>query len=220
MQGCIDPGAENYISEATFDDGSCTFAPFVSCGDAVEMSYYAYETVQIGDQCWFAENLPTTKYADGSDIVLSGTSLISTPAAHAYLDPVEQENYGMLYNHHATLHAAGLCPTGWHVPDNSEFETLLNFVGSDPGTKLKASASDDPSWNGTNEFGFSAMPGGWGHSSAAERGTSGQFWTTSVGLSANFPTYGRMYFFYNDLPDVHPGDNHPNQGRSVRCLKD
>ncbi len=222
LQGCTIPGAENYVAGATFDDGSCTFAPFVSCGDAVGFDYHAYETVAIGDQCWFAENLRTTQYADGSDVVIwpSGTGGPSTPAACAYPDPGEQADYGMLYNYYATVHDAGLCPTGWHVPDNSEFETMLSVVGSDSGTKLKASASDEPSWNGTNDYGFSALPGGWSYSSPIEVGTSGQYWTTSTGLSASMPANARMYFFYNDLPAVSPGDNHPAQGRSVRCLKD
>lgn len=222
LQGCTIPDAENYVAGATFDDGSCTFASFATCGDVVGFDYHAYETVAIGDQCWFAENLRTTQYADGSDVVIwpSGTAGPSSPAACAYTDPGEQADYGMLYNYYATVHDAGLCPTGWHVPVDSEFQTLISFVGSDPGTKLKASASDEPSWNGTNDYGFSALPGGWSYSNPSQVGTKGEFWTSSTGLSASAPTNARMYFFYNDLPAVNPGDNHPAQGRSVRCLKD
>lgn len=57
LQGWTIPNTENCDAEAIFYDGSCTFAPFVSCGVAEEFSYDARETVSIGGQCWFADDL-------------------------------------------------------------------------------------------------------------------------------------------------------------------
>ena len=107
-----------------------------------------YDAVQIGNQVWMAENLRTTKYADGTSIPL-GTSA-STTTAYRYAPGPNQSNeenmtnvtsYGYLYNWPAVMHGAsssesnpsgvrGICPTGWHVPSDAEWTELTNYVSS------------------------------------------------------------------------------------------
>ena len=107
-----------------------------------------YDAVQIGTQVWMAENLRTTKYADGTTILL-GTST-STTTAYRYAPGQGESNeenmanvarYGYLYNWPAVMHGAssseanpsgvqGICPNGWHVPSNAEWTQLTNYVGS------------------------------------------------------------------------------------------
>jgi uncharacterized protein (TIGR02145 family) len=63
----------------------------------------------------------------------------------------------------------GICPSGWHVPSFEEWMTLVNYAGVDPGTKLKSTAGWHDNGNGTDDFGFAALPG----ASQAATGTFG-----------------------------------------------
>jgi len=99
-----------------------------------------YNTVQIGNQCWMAENLRSTKYADGTPIDLGTTTSETTPYRYAPgNNPVA--TYGYLYNWAAVMHGAnssvanpsgvqGICPTGWHVPSDAEWKQLTDFLSS------------------------------------------------------------------------------------------
>ena len=111
-----------------------------------------YDAVQIGEQVWMAENLRTTKYADGTAIPL-GTST-STTTAYRYAPGSNQNNeenmvnvprYGYLYNWPAVMHGAnssvsnpnsngvqGICPNGWHVPSDAEWTQLTNYMKTQP----------------------------------------------------------------------------------------
>jgi len=122
-----------------------------------------YKTVKIGEQVWMAENLSFN--ADGSkcygeDGVMNSNwdvDKLSKAQIQAYCT-----QYGRFYNWETALKT---CPTGWHLPSYVEWRKLLNFV-SDDGTKLKSKSgwktSDGKPANGTDNFGFSALPGGNG----------------------------------------------------------
>ena len=103
-----------------------------------------YNTVQIGSQCWLAENLRATRYADGTAIPL-GTDTSST-TAYRY-NPSNNANnvpaYGYLYNWRAVMHNStssnanpsgmqGICPNGWHVPSDAEWTQLVSYVKGHP----------------------------------------------------------------------------------------
>jgi uncharacterized protein (TIGR02145 family) len=105
-----------------------------------------YKTVKIGNQVWMAENL---NYKTNH----TGYSWYYDANEAAYGD-----KYGMLYTWEEALIA---CPKGWHLPTLKEWHKLLKVVGglSVAGNKLKA-ASDWESGNGTDDYGFSALPGG------------------------------------------------------------
>ena len=113
----------------------CPETDAFSCTDTVYFDGYGYPTVLIGDQCWFAENLRTTVYADGSaipEVTDSGAwAGLSTGARCDYdNDASNVATYGRLYNWYAAVDAAGLCPTGWHVPTDDEWTALENFLGA------------------------------------------------------------------------------------------
>jgi uncharacterized protein (TIGR02145 family) len=137
-----------------------------------------YDTIQIGTQVWFTENLATTRYNDGTAISLITDSSVwctaTTPAyCWYYNDSASYKNpYGALYNWYA-VNTNKLCPAGWHVPSNAEWHTLI--LSLDPaaqdcyctessiaGDALKEAGSAH--WNiyntGNNSSGFSALPGG------------------------------------------------------------
>lgn len=166
--------------------GSCAdTTPAFPCGDSVIFDGYWYETVLIGDQCWFAENLRTTVFTNGDVIpavigdVLwwmtegattvygDGNYCISTDGVDfdACDDVQSLSEYGRLYNWLAVDDERGLCPTGWHVPTDVEWTELEHYITSQgisgmEGTALKSTTGWSNNDNGTNDFGFSGLPGG------------------------------------------------------------
>ena len=151
-----------------------------------------YGTVLIGEQCWMAENLRATKFADGTNISL-GSSTSSTTAYRYYPNNSSSNvsTYGYLYNWKAAMHGAssssanpsnvqGVCPNGWHLPSDAEWQQLHNYVMSQSqywcgsaSSKISKAMSSTTGWDtstGTcvpgnnlsanNATGFSALPAG------------------------------------------------------------
>ena len=191
----------------------------------------AYNTVQIGNQCWTQSNLKVSKYRNGDNIPtgLSNTDWQSTTAgAYAIYDnnPVNDGLYGKLYNHYAVMDNRGLCPTGWHVPTDGEWTTLENHLGgwSVAGGALKSTATqltpggwNSPNTGATNISGFSAGPGGLRGDFGAFNylGFGGYWWSSSlIGPNAYLLGLGS-----NDGV-VSRGNGYRTDGLSVRCLRD
>jgi uncharacterized protein (TIGR02145 family) len=115
------------------------------------------------------ENLKTTKYNDGTSIVLVPDYNAWQNAdygAYCFYDNNNENKsiYGALYNWNA-VNSGKLCPPGWHVPTQAEWETLRNFLGSvaTAGAKLKETGTShwqSPNTGATDEYGFKALPGG------------------------------------------------------------
>ena len=203
-----------------------------TCGDPLTYWEYAYATVLIGDQCWFAENLATTRYTDGtvidSGLSNSGWASTTTGAQSAYNDDdAVVSTHGRLYNGYAVDDTRGLCPTNWSVPTDSDFIHLeenlgmpteeaisLFWRGSDEGQRLKSTT-----WqNGLDEVGFSALPyGGRNHSSGnfLDDGAIGYWWTQTFNIDGLF--YRRMDSTEDRIFRTYPSMNY---GFSVRCIKD
>ena len=204
-----------------------------------------YNTVQIGDQCWMRENLRSTHYADGTAIASGTTSSTTT----AYYYPLQGDfTYGYLYNWKAVMRNSsnsqsnpsgvqGVCPNGWHVPSDAEWDELQNYVSSqsyylcngDNNNVAKALAAKTGwvSSTGTctvgniqvsnNATGFSALPAGHNYGgSYTNYGTAATFWSSTEAGSAN--TFDRSVDYSNA---VFTRSNHPKgYGFSVRCLRD
>ena len=152
-----------------------------SCGGPVNFHGYDYATVQIGEQCWFAENLRTELYANGDPIPsdIQDSLLWATAGAQTYFleDSVYLEERGRMYNGHAVLDARGLCPTGWHVSSDSDFIQLEGATGmsevdwestaGDRGCSLeigkawKSQTGWYPGDEGTDLWGLSVQPSGY-----------------------------------------------------------
>ena len=108
----------------------------------------SYDAVQIGSQVWMAENMRTTRYADGTTIPMGSINSGSNPYRYVPgLNHSNEENmdnvsrYGYLYNWPAVMHGSrssrrnpsgvqGICPDGWHVPSDAEWTELTDYVGS------------------------------------------------------------------------------------------
>ncbi len=203
-----------------------------------------YNTVQLGNQCWTQSNLKVSKYRNG-DTIPTGLSNSAwenaTSGAYAIYnnDPVNDGLYGKLYNHYAVTDSRGLCPTGWHVPSDGEWNNLVKyldpsadtnfnnqFVSFTVGGELKSTSMlpmlggwNSPNFGATNISGFSALPGG-------RRDFDGEFYATALDSywwSHTVPTNTSASFscniFYSSSI-VYRGYFFWNTGISVRCLKD
>ncbi len=159
----------------------------------VVFSGQTYNTIEIGNQCWFKQNLNYNIDNGVSSWCYNNTAANCT-------------TYGRLYN---LSRATRVCPTGWHTASEADWNTLIGSVGTDPGTKLKASA-----FGGTDNYGFSALGGGSGTSWAGIT-TAGRWWTGtrngSDGYSKNMTSTTSTVTSSNTIS---------SSARSVRCMKD
>ena len=157
--------------------------PSWSCGENVAFDNHTYTTVEINGQCWFAENLRSTSYANGEAIPSSlddaGWSTTSNgaratfgegasvcygpaPSGDACNETFSLASYGRLYNWHAVNDIRGLCPTGWHIPSDEDWTTLIDALGGSlvAGSVLKSSEEWFNNGVGLALNGFEAFPGG------------------------------------------------------------
>jgi uncharacterized protein (TIGR02145 family) len=129
-----------------------------------------YPTVRIGTQLWMAKNLRTTRLKFGGTIQIvtdnTAWSNLTTPGYCWYNndEAANKETYGALYNWY-TIATTNLCPAGWHVPTDDDWEVLTTYLGgyNIAGDKLKEAGTAhwaNPNTGATNETGFSALPGG------------------------------------------------------------
>lgn len=185
-----------------------------------------YDTVMIGTQVWLKSNLKTTKYNDGVPIpnVTDNVtwSNLTTPAYCWYENnkATYGDVYGALYNGYSVA-TGKLCPTGWHVPTNQEWTTLIDYLGgsSVAGNKLKEAGTAHwylPNPGATNESGFTALPSGL-------RGGYGVFDLAKgcgTWYSSTFPAPTTAGYFdtYYHSGLVGQGSDNKMGGRAVRCI--
>lgn len=265
FSGCCDPCKETECYNGGICvDGSCTCPegwtgedcsievvvdePVVPSCAPVDFNGYVYEVIEIGEQCWFAENLRTDQYTNGDPIPgdLPSTEWVFTSSGAQTIygegsaivesgsvnEVANLEAYGRLYNWFAVDDARGLCPLGWHVPSDEEWMTLEmelgmsaseaqveGYRGTDEADQMKATPEDVPPWDGTNSSGFSALPAG-----------------TRAYYTGNFRHESASCFWWTSTPFVANAAWHRNPssgsgaivrttsdrhaGFSVRCLKD
>ena len=238
FDGCV--GINDFLVHLSNFGFGCGSEVVWTCGDPLEYQGYDYETVQIGEQCWFAENLRIEDYANGDAIdknlsalewetTTSGASAIygeevntclpSYPNVDACNPVWSLSEYGRLYNWYAVNDSRKLCPNDWRVPSDADWFVVANYLGGFPiaGGQMKTTYGWYNGGNGTNESGFSALPAGNrlvnGDFDAA--GGFGDWWSSSPNGSNAW---------YRDL-DYYDGDlfrsnGDPRQGFSVRCIKD
>jgi len=189
-----------------------------------------YSTIMIGEQIWLAQNLKTTKLSDGSNIPMIADNVawnsLSTPGYCWYRNDENSNKalYGALYNWFA-VSSGKLCPDGWHVPDDQEWTTLIDYLGGgyNAGGLLKESGTEhwvSPNVSASNKFGFTALPGGYRTGlyvgSFRTKRFYGWWWTsTEIDLSG-----ARARLMTYDASECVPGTAFKKNGYSVRCVKD
>ncbi|RMZ48951.1 hypothetical protein EB821_04890 [Candidatus Marinimicrobia bacterium PRS2] len=199
-----------------------------------------YETIQIGERLWMAENLKVTHYNNGDEISYPSDEDFGSDDEGQYgvydNDPSNADIYGNLYNFAAVDDDRGVCPDGWHVPSDEEFMELEMYLGmseedanssgyrgTDEGSKL---AGNSDLWLesylvNNSEFGtsgFTALPAGYRFSSMGDytsMGGSGYFWSSSEGNSGH-AWHRTLDYYYSNVGRNNGFDK--QHGFSVRCL--
>jgi len=218
----IDSGSA-YVNQKNF-----TTMPATS-SSSIDYNGDNYTTVKIGDQTWFAENLRTTKYNDGTEIELVKNAKTwkknyddeTKKPMRCWYKHDSSLGYGALYNWFV-VNKGNLCPTGWRVPKDADWKTLTDYLGgrSVAGGKLKNKLKwAKPNTGAPNEVGFFANPGSirlldcqFGY-----LGTDGYWW------SATTDSYDTTKAFFRQMEydsEHIISDGQPKYaGMTVRCIK-
>ncbi|MBM3160640.1 MAG: fibrobacter succinogenes major paralogous domain-containing protein [Bacteroidetes bacterium] len=186
------------------------------------------QTVTIGTQVWMTKNLDVATFRNGDPIPEAKTAKKWKKAgknkqpAWCYYnnDRVNGAKYGKLYNWYAVNDSRGLAPVGYHIPSDEEWIKLTDFLGGfeKAGTKMKSVNGWYDNGNGTNESGFSGLPGGRRHGFGPFYGIGDfGFWWSSTETSAG-SAWGRGLSY--DDGGVFRGADGKRSGFSVRCLRD
>ncbi len=219
--------------------GQCT-------GTISDIDGNIYNVLPIGTQCWMKENLKTTKYRNGTPILhvednTTWESITDTGAYAWYDNDISwKDKYGALYKWYTTIDTNGLCPTGWHVPSEQEWTILTNYIGgtvSPHGQKLKScrqvnsylggdcATTEHPRWDeyisgyGTDNYGFSGLPGGIRGLDGGffGLGTRAWWWATITPYSGGYTPCREL--FYNDNT-IQTNYWDARCGGSIRCIRD
>lgn len=192
---------------------------------------YGYNTVKIGDQLWMAENLRTTHYNNGELIAttnpysLNITSENSPQYQWSYSgEDANASVYGKLYTYYAVTDARKVCPTGWHLPSDAEWTSLITILGGYQvaGSRLKEFGNTH--WlspyntDATNESCFTALPGGYRDSGGTFYLLQNDAYWWSATESEASKSWGRT-LNTSSSGAGRPGVN-KDRGLSVRCVKD
>ena len=212
-------------SAGTAYGNQVSFASLQS-GQFTDIENNVYNSVTIGTQVWMKENLKTTKTNDNNSIPnitennAWGNS--NSPGYCWYNNEKDKnrDNYGALYNWYA-VNTGKLCPVGWHVPSDYEWNTLITYLGGSDvaGGKMKESGTlfwISPNTGATNESGFSARGGGQRSESFSGQMESGIWWSATA---QDYPFAWETVVSYNGTNASRWFLDKP-RGFSVRCIKD
>jgi uncharacterized protein (TIGR02145 family) len=225
--------------------------PETTASTVTDIDHNVYFTVKIGDQTWMAANLKVTHYPDGSQIQLvedrvTWFNFQGDDQAYCWYDNTVSNGftYGALYTWSAAMHGLdssnanqgvvqGVCPDGWHLPDDSEWKKLEMFLGMSQavadgkdwrgtveGGKIKIGGIQywkEPNTGATNESGFNALPGGWRHGDGFFKNLwiSARFWS-----STKTGDYAWIRGLDNNSSGIYRNFAGLYEGHSVRCIKD
>ena len=209
------------VDSVTYDS-----APIFTCGGTFTDSRdgNTYATVSIGNQCWMAENLRYDVPGNNTDTANSASST----------------TYGRLYDWATVMNGAttsssnpsgvqGICPSGWHLPSDAEWNELEMALGMPAvdtantgwrgthGTGMKSTTGWNNSGNGTNASGFNAFPAGYYYSGSFNYlGDYTNFWSSTE----YSPTFAWSRYLYYGNTGVNRFNSNKTFGVSCRCTRD
>jgi uncharacterized protein (TIGR02145 family) len=194
-----------------------------------------YSTIQLGNQVWMSENLKTIKFKNG-DVIDSTNQktlyfnngdwshLLTGAWSYYENEPTKNSLYGKLYNWYAVNDNRGICPTGWHIPSDSEWKILEEYLGGNEiaGGKMKTTSNwNSPNTGATNESFFYGLPGGVrgiNPINFTSIGNAGGWWSSTQDILCDC---NASYHYLRFDTNVFTQDYlKKNTGLSVRCLKD
>jgi uncharacterized protein (TIGR02145 family) len=228
MKPCVLP----LIGVCLLTISSCECENQATAGKVVDIDGNIYIEIVIGNQLWLDQNLTVTRYRNGDLIPNIIPDLEwGSQVTGAYCDydnsPSNRTVYGLLYNWYTVDDPRGLCPTGWHVPTNSEWSDLIDYLGGGEvaGGKLKEAGLDhwtSPNTGASNDKAFSALPGGFRtvYNQVGEFldiTNFGFWWSASTGSEQGKAQYRGLS---STSIEVLKNEFSKASGFSVRCVKD
>jgi uncharacterized protein (TIGR02145 family) len=224
----------NYESADTIDiivkvHSPLIFNPDLTYGTVTDVDGNIYKTIDIGTQTWMAENLKTTHFNNSNAIpeVTSNSAWgnLKTPGFCWYDNDSSTYRYayGALYNWYAAK-ADNICPTGWHVPTQDEWDALVTFIGGKTGGGIKLKETGPAHWKATgeatNEFGFTAIPGGYRqyYGTFLWIGNDASWWSSTESDANQAWNYSISREAIVD--NIWVGPMQKVFGYSIRCIKD
>jgi uncharacterized protein (TIGR02145 family) len=206
----------------------------------VDASGNVYQTMIINNKVWMKSNLRTTEYSNGTGILMllhddvewasagPACTIYQSDIAGLDTDDGMVNTYGILYNWYSVTASTGLCPTGWRVATESDWDELITSLGGETvaGGKLKSQRTDPdehPRWDSpnigaTNEIGFNILPSGY-------RSSIGDF--TDVGYSTYYwcpseydASFGVCYYVSTEDATMEKYYKRKRSGYPVRCVKE
>jgi len=211
----------------------------ISCASCmVDIDGNIYETIQIGNQIWMAENLRVTHYRDGTQITHetdnTAWSELSTEAYCIYDNNASNEidTYGAMYNWYAVngdtdgdgVRDKEIAPVGWHVPIDTEWTELETYLSNNghsgsEGTALKSTMGWHLSGNGTDFYGYTAMSGGIRYNGYGDYDGMGKYGYLWSATEYNNGSVWYRSLSYNDS-GVYRGYGSKRNGIAIRCVRD
>jgi len=222
-----------------------TKTAFISIGEnmcplsVTDIDGNEYNVIPISNQCWMKENLKVSHYPNGDDIPNvtdenQWTALgdNNTDDAYCYYDNDPNTDYGALYTYAAAIAdnwqrdntaGQGICPDGWHLPTDSEWNTLRTYLGGESiaGGKMKETGTlhwNDPNVGATNESGLTALPGGYRcyfQGNFSSKGDRGYIWSAT----GYRPETAYIRYLYNINTKDYRSTLNKSYGLSIRCIK-
>ncbi|MCB2207995.1 MAG: hypothetical protein KQH67_06825 [Bacteroidetes bacterium] len=246
FEGSYTPILEVKDSDGATDEATqtVTINNIVPCPgfETIEYGGQIYNTVLIGNQCWFKENLNI-----GTRIPISSAQTDNgVIEKYCYEDDGNYcDIYGALYQWNELMQytetpgSQGLCPEGWHVPTDGDWKVLEGTVDSlydngDPewdktgyrgynaGLYLKSAYWWQGAGNGIDKYGFTVLPAGYSNfntGNSYDLGRGGSFWTSNKGY-INGTAIRRKFSYTSDKIHRYSYSVHMTYGYSIRCLKD
>jgi len=218
-------GSSGYSNISNFTIQSST-----SSSTVTDIEGNVYNTVTIGSQVWMKENLRTTKYRDGTAIgTITSTSSIQSEISPkyqwVYLDNKSNAStYGRLYTWYAATDSRGLCPKNWHLPTDTEWTTLIDYLGGESvaGGKMKEVGTThwtSPNTGADNSSGFTGLPGAYRspYGQFVSGGSDGHWWSASDYTNISFAWSRNLSMYSGTAWRTHSSKK---MGMSIRCLPD
>ncbi len=211
-----------------------------SGGGVTDVDGNNYTTVIIGNQEWMAENLRTANYNNGDsiyNILTDGAWNSASEGAWCWFNNDMQYEipHGKLYNYYAVIDNRALCPSGWRVPSESDFDSLILYL--DPSANIDTIGADNsltaggdlkqtgtttwlsPNLGATNSTGFTALGSGGRHEMGwmVAWNDNAFFWTTTPHPTNPWAVVPRLH---SNSPAITKYYNANVSGMSVRCMRD
>ena len=196
----------------------------------VDVDLNTYRTVAIGSQVWMAENLRVTKFSNGDTLFHSeDLSVWSTVQRGAWInyqnDSSSVNPRGKLYNWYTIEDPRNVCPTGWRVPSDKDWETLIDYLGGEWAASDELKSTNISYWQGNltanNNSGFSAITTGKKYDTFfSALGNIAEFWTSSY---FPFPSIHSSNCLHIRLEVnnsyIYESADNPSIGNYIRCIQ-